>query len=292
MRTLNFHHLHYFWTVAKEGHLTRAAQKLNVSQSALSSQIKQLEGQLGHDLFHRQGRALLLTDVGHLVLEYAESIFNLGSELLSVMESGKQHRVQQLRVGAVATLSRNFQENFLRPVIGQNNVTLALKSSNFDDLLEQLRVHKLDLVLSNRPVPSDSTTPWRCKRIAQQGVCLVGPNTSALNALRFPQDLGKTKVILPGPESEIRTQFDLYCEQHALTVSPYAEVDDMAMLRLLARDSGAVAVIPEVVVQDEIQAGLLKNYATLETVTESFYAITAKRHVELPILKTLFNLLG
>ncbi len=152
MRTLNFHHLHYFWTVAKEGHLTRAAQKLNVSQSALSSQIKQLEGQLGHDLFHRQGRALLLTDVGHLVLEYAESIFNLGSELLSVMESGEQHRVQQLRVGAVATLSRNFQENFLRPVIGQNNVTLALKSSNFDDLLEQLRVHKLDLVLSNRPV--------------------------------------------------------------------------------------------------------------------------------------------
>ncbi|EOU2462177.1 LysR family transcriptional regulator [Vibrio navarrensis] len=292
MRTLNFHHLHYFWTVAKEGHLTRAAQKLNVSQSALSSQIKQLEGQLGHDLFHRQGRALLLTDVGHLVLEYAESIFNLGSELLSVMESGEQHRVQQLRVGAVATLSRNFQENFLRPVIGQNHVTLALKSSNFDDLLEQLRVHKLDLVLSNRPVPSDSTTPWRCKRIAQQGVCLVGPNTSALNALRFPQDLGKTKVILPGPESEIRTQFDLYCEQHALTVSPYAEVDDMAMLRLLARDSGAVAVIPEVVVQDEIQAGLLKNYATLETVTESFYAITAKRHVELPILKALFNLLG
>ncbi|QSX37274.1 LysR family transcriptional regulator [Shewanella sedimentimangrovi] len=288
MRNLNFHHLHYFWTVAKEGHLTRAAQKLNVSQSALSSQIKQLEGRLGHDLFHRQGRALSLTDVGHLVLEYAESIFNLSNELLSMMESGEQ-RVQQLRIGAVATLSRNFQENFLRPVIGLDKVKLALKSSNFDDLLEQLRVHKLDLILSNRPVASDSTTPWRCKLIAQQGVFLVGPNDSEFATLRFPQDLTRVKLLLPGPDSDIRTQFDLYCEQHGLSVTPYAEVDDMAMLRLLARDAGAVAVVPEVVVQDEIQAGILKNYAALDSVTESFYAITAKRHVDLPILKSLLN---
>lgn len=288
MKNLNFHHLHYFWTVAKERHLTRAAQKLNVSQSALSSQIKQLEEQLGHDLFHRQGRTLSLTHAGHLVLEYAESIFNLGSELLAMMESGEQ-RVQQLRIGAVATLSRNFQENFLRPVIGLENVKLALKSSNFDDLLEQLRIHQLDLILSNRPVASDATTPWRCKLIAQQGVCLVGPNNNGFDTLCFPQDLGRIKLLLPGPDSDIRTQFDLYCEQHELTVTPYAEVDDMAMLRLLARDAGAVAVVPEVVVQDEIQAGILKNYATLDSVTESFYAITAKRHVDLPILKKLLK---
>ena len=118
IRHLNFHHLYYFWTVAKEGHLTRSAQRLNVSQSALSAQIRQLEGQLGHDLFARQGRTLLLTEVGHLVLEYAESIFNLGTELLSVMHSGEHAQIQQLRIGSVATLSRNFQENFLRPVIG------------------------------------------------------------------------------------------------------------------------------------------------------------------------------
>ncbi|EKE85348.1 LysR family transcriptional regulator [Idiomarina xiamenensis] len=287
MRNLNFHHLYYFWTVAKEGHLTRAAEKLNVSQSALSSQIKQLEGQLKHDLFHRQGRTLLLTDVGHLVLEYAESIFNLGSELLSVMETGEHQRVQKLHIGAVATLSRNFQENFLRPVIGQDNIKLVLKASNFEDLLEQLRVHKLDLILSNRPVAADSTTPWRCKQIAQQGVCIVGPNTRDFENLRFPRDLDKVRVLLPGPDNDMRTQFDLYCEQHGIAVRPYAEVDDMAMLRLLARGAGAVAVVPEIVVQQEIQAGLLKNYASLKAVTESFYAITAKRHVELPILKTL-----
>lgn len=289
MRNLNFHHLHYFWMVAKEGHLTRAAKKLHVSQSALSSQIRQLEGQLGHDLFLRQGRALLLTEVGNLVLEYAESIFNLSSELMAVMESGDHQRIQQLRIGSVATLSRNFQDNFLRPVIGKSGVKLVMKSSNLDDLLSQLQIHKLDLILSNRAVASDSATPWRCKLIAQQRVCLVGPNNEEFQRLSFPADLNKVKVLLPGPDSDIRTQFDLYCEKHGVSVSPYAEVDDMAMLRLLARDSGGLAVVPEVVVQDEIQTGVLKLYGTLESVTESFYAITAKRHFDLPILKLLLE---
>lgn len=226
-----------------------------MSQSALSSQIRQLEGQLGHDLFVRQGRSLQLTEVGHLVLEYAESIFNLSGELLSIMESGELQRVQQLRIGSVATLSRNFQENFLRPVLGKSDVRLILSSSTLEDLLGQLQMHKLDLILSNRPVPSDSTQPWRCKRIAQQSVCLVGPPSDTLRRYQFPQDLPKVKTLVPGASSEIRLQFDLYCEQLGLAVTPYAEVDDMAMLRLLARDVEGVTVVPEVVVQDELKQG-------------------------------------
>ena len=104
MRNLNFHHLHYFWVVAKEGHLTRAAQQLHVSQSALSSQIRQLQEQLGHELFVREGRSLRLTEFGHVVLEYADSIFTLGSELLALTESGELQHLQRLRIGSVATL--------------------------------------------------------------------------------------------------------------------------------------------------------------------------------------------
>ena len=129
MRNLNFHHLYYFWVVAKEGHLTRAAQQRHVSQSALSTQIRKLQEQLGHELFNRDGRNLRLTEVGHLVLEYAESIFSLGSELLALTESGELQRLQRLRIGSVATLSRNFQENFLRPVIGEAKVKLILHSA-------------------------------------------------------------------------------------------------------------------------------------------------------------------
>lgn len=289
MRNLNFHHLYYFWTVAKEGHLTRAAQRLHVSQSALSSQIRQLEGQLGHELFNRDGRSLRLTEVGLLVLEYAESIFNLSSEMLAIMESGELQRVQRLRIGAVATLSRNFQENFLRPVIGEAEVKLVIESASLEELLELLKIHKLDLILSNRPVASDSAMPWRCQRIAQQSVCLVGPATPEAATFRFPEDLAKVKLLLPGTSSDIRSQFDLLCEQHGVEADPYAEVDDMAMLRLLARDSGGVAVVPEVVVQDELESGKLQRYAVLDNVVENFYAITAKRHFELPALKTLLE---
>ena len=289
MRHLNFHHLHYFWTVGKEGHLTRAAKQLHVSQSALSSQIRQLEDQLGHELFTRDGRALRLTEMGHRVLEYAESIFNLGGEMLAMVESGKLQQAQRLRIGAVATLSRNFQENFLRPVIGAADVKLQIKSASLDELLELLKLHKLDLILSNRPVASDSAMPWRCQRIDQQSVCLVGPAGPEAATFRFPESLATMKLLLPGPSSDIRSQFDLLCGQLGVEPDPYAEVDDMAMLRLLARDSGGVAVVPEVVVQDELQSGTLQRYAVLDSVVESFYAITAKRHFELPVMKKLLE---
>lgn len=287
MRNLNFHHLYYFWVVAKEGHLTRSAQQLHVSQSALSSQIRQLEGQLGHELFNRDGRKLQLTEVGHLVLEYADSIFNLGSEMLDVVGSGELQRVQRLRIGAVATLSRNFQENFLKPVIGEAEVRLEILSAGFEELLELLKVHKLDVILSNQPVVSDAVMPWRCQRIAQQSVCLVGPAGDIAEGFRFPQDLAKVKLLLPGRNSDIRCQFDLLCEQLDIEPVPHAEVDDMAMLRLLARDSGGVAVVPEVVVQDELQSGTLQRYAVLDNIVENFYAITAKRHFELHALTNL-----
>jgi LysR family transcriptional activator of nhaA len=289
MRQLNFHHLYYFWMVAKEGHLTRAARQLHVSQSALSSQIRQLQDQLGHELFSRDGRSLRLTEVGHLVLEYAESIFNLGSELLSLTESGELQRQQRLRIGSVATLSRNFQENFLRPVIGEAEVKLEIRSARLEELLEQLRVHKLDLILTNRAVAADTSTPWRCQQIAEQTVCIVGPPGKPARRFSFPRDLGQFPLLLPGRSSDIRSQFDLLCEQFGIEVDPYAEVDDMAMLRLLARDSGGLAVVPEVVVQDELESGKLQKYCVLEKVVERFYAITARRHFEHVALKTLLE---
>ena len=289
MRDHNFHHLDYFRMVAKEGHLTRAAEQLHVSQSALSTQIRQLQTQLGQELFTRDGRSLRLTEIGHLVLEYAESIFSLGSELLALTESGELQGLQRLRIGSVATLSRNFQENFLRPVIGEANIKLVMQSASLESLLEQLRVHKLDLILSNRAVAADNSTPWRCQQIAQQSVCIVGPPGKRAKTFRFPQDLGDLPLLLPGPSSDIRSQFDLLCNEHEVEVDPYAEVDDMAMLRLLARDSGGLAVVPEVVVQDELESGRLQRYYVLEDVVERFYAITAKRHFEMVALTTLLD---
>lgn len=284
---LNYRHLHYFWAVAKEGHLTRVAEQLHVSQSALSSQIRQLEEQIGHALFVREGRSLALTEVGRVVLGYADSIFALGSEMLATVTSGEGQKMQRLRIGGVATLSRNFQENFLRPVMGLQDVQLVLESGSLDELLTRLSVHKLDLVLSNRPVAGDGEQAWRCRRIARQPVCLVGPPRSARRAFRFPDDLTDVRLLLPGHTSDIRTQFDLLCEDMKIQPKVFAEVEDMAMLRLLTRDSGGVALVPAVVVQDELRSGALQEYCVVPKVVENFYAITVERQFQPAVLKTL-----
>lgn len=289
LRRLNFHHLFYFWTVAKEQHLTRAAEKLHVSQSALSLQIRKLEESLGQPLFLREGRSLQLTDLGNLVLGYAENIFDLGGEMLAAVESGAARSVQRLRIGSVSTLSRNFQENFLKPVLRLEDVSIVHESAAFEDLIQRLQVHNLDLVLSNRSLAATGTGGLRSKRIARQSVCLVGPPRGRRRAFRWPDDLRGQRLLLPGPSSDIRNQFDLLCEDLGLAVSPQAEVDDMAMLRLMTRDSGGLAVVPDVVVQDELDSGVLEKYAVLPDVFETFYAITARRMYPSALLQTLLG---
>ena len=170
---LNFHHLRYFWAVAKDGNLTRTATRLRVAQSALSAQIQQLEQLLGSPLFLRDGRRLVLTEPGKIALAFAEEIFTAGGQLVSTLEHGRQ-RDQVLRIGAVATLSRNFQESLVKPLLEQPDVRLCLESGVLADLLVRLEDHALDLVLSNRPPRREPGSHLRGRRIARQPVSLVG----------------------------------------------------------------------------------------------------------------------
>ncbi len=289
MARLNFHHLHYFWAVAKEGNLTRAAVRLHVSQSALSAQIRQLEEQLGQPLFARVGRGLKLTEAGQLALSYADSIFDAGAELTALLREGRREERQVLRIGAVATLSRNFQENFLRPLFERTDVELVLHSGSLVDLLARLRVHTLDLVLSNQRVHASTDNAWRCQRIARQPVSLVGKPRPKRKAFRFPDELAEVPLLLPGRDNDIRAGFDLMCEQLGIRYRLRAEVDDMALLRLLARDSDSVALLPTVVVQDELRSGALVEYVVVPNLHESFYAISVQRRFSPPLLKALLK---
>ena len=289
MARLNYHHLHYFWAVAKEGNLTRAAARLHVSQSALSTQIRQLEDQLGQPLFERRGRALQLTEAGRLALGYAEGIFAAGNELVAVLGRGERRRTQVLRIGAVATLSRNFQENFLRPLLDRDDVELVLQSGGLGELLPRLRLHTLDLVLTNQRLVPGPEDPWRCRLVARQPVSLVGRPRRRKAAFRLPADLHDAPLVLPGRGSDIRAAFDLLCEQWGVRYRLRAEVDDMAMLRLLARDAGTAALLPSVVVQDELRTGRLVEYSVVPDLHEHFYAITVRRQFEPPLLDELLR---
>ncbi len=286
---LNFNHLFYFWRVAKLEHLTRAAQELHTSQSAISTQIRQLEARIGEDLFVRAGRRLVLTDTGQLVLAYADSMFGLGQEMLGRLH-GRSPGITRLRVGSVSTLSRNYQENWIRPVLTDPSVVLTLESGLLEGLLIRLEQHQLDVVLANETAPSDPDRLWRCQFLGNQAVSLVGPASSwASQSLRIPEDLDGIDLVLPGPRHALRTEFDTLCAGAGVRPRLRAEVDDMAMLRLMARDSGWLAVLPEVVVQDELRSGMLVVVGRSTVLQERFYAITTPRLQRLEVLERLLN---
>ncbi|BBI74317.2 hypothetical protein HAALTHF_37280n [Vreelandella aquamarina] len=226
-----------------------------------------------------------------MAFDYAEIIFTQGEELSALFaEGGHAHR-EVVRVGAVATLSRNFQEGFVRPLLGRDDLDLILQSGGLDDLLRRLSAHKLDVVLSNQPVRGDSEHPWRSQRLARQPVSLIAaPHLSPPPA--FPKGLNGHAFILPGVENATRHAFDQLCSHYRLTPKIAAEVDDMAMMRLLARDTQHIAVMPPVVVRDELHNCTLKDYGALPGVWEEFYAITIQRRFESPSLKALLTRSG
>jgi LysR family transcriptional activator of nhaA len=286
MPVLNYHHLHLFHAVAHDGNLTRTAQRLNLSQSALSVQIRKLEDRLGHALFDRRGRQLHLTEAGRIVLDHADAIFAVGDELLGTMR-GTNRTVQVLRVGALATLSRNFQIGFLRPLLGQPDSEVILRSGSLAELLHALETLNLDVVLTNQAPQRDATTPFVSHRIAEQPVSLVGTPSRLAGTSGLPARLAGLPIILPSSNSSIRIGFDALAARLGIRPRIVAEVDDMAMMRLLAREDAGVAVLPLIAIKDELAQGTLIEADRLTGITETFYAVTLERRFPNPLLQRL-----
>lgn len=289
MPQLNYKHLRYFWAVAHEGNLTRAAEQMNVSQSALSMQIAKLEDELGHRLFERRGRQLLLTEAGRMALDHADTIFAAGAELLGTLGEQRNQMRQVLRVGAIATLSRNFQIGFLKPLLERSDVELVLRSGNYAELLASLEAHRLDAVLTNVALTRDAATPWVAHPIAEQPVSIIGSKGFDVAGRSLPELLGSEPLIVPTPESSIRAGFDALVERLGIRPTIAVEADDMAMLRLIARERTGLAVLPPIVVRDELASGVLTEIAQLPDLVETFHAITLKRRFPNPLLRQLFG---
>jgi LysR family transcriptional activator of nhaA len=287
MTEINFHYLRYFWAVANEGNLTRAAKRLFVSQSAVSVQIKKLEEQLGHELFDRVGRRLELNEAGIITLEYANAVFRLGDELLGTLGGQNETSRGVLRVGALATLSRNFQIEFLRPLLARDDVELVLRSGALDTLLRSVEEHRLDVVLANVAPLRDSGVSWVPHLIAEQPVSLVGHPGRVQKGRRLTDILANEPLLLPTSDSSIRTGFDTLADRLGVRPTVAGEIDDMAMLRLVARETNALAVVPPIVVRDELDQGDLVEVRRLPDLHETFYAITASRRFPNPLLREL-----
>lgn len=290
MAILNYNHLRYFWEVARDGNLTRTAIRLNVSQSALSVQVRKLEDRLGHALFERRGNSLHLTEAGRIALDHANVIFATGEDLQSTLgETGLLREI--LRVGAQATLSRNFQVSFLRPLLGRDDVELILRSGSERELLDALRTLNLDVVLSTRPPAGDDYSPFIVHRIAEQPVALIGQKKFAIGSKTLAAMLSSAPIVLPARGTMVRAAFDSLMAQLGLQPNIVAEVDDMAMMRLLAREGVGLAVLAPIVVADELESGVLVEAAQLPGIVETFYAITVQRRFAKASLTEILGLL-
>lgn len=288
MDRLNLRHLGYFRAVAHEGNLTRAAEKLGLSQSALSVQIRSLETRLGHDLFERTGRTLRLTEAGRIALDRADAIFATGEDLVAALKGGAATKAL-LRVGGLATLSRNFQLAFVRSLLGRKDLRLVLRAGGAEELLEELRALNLDVVLLDRPPAVGAGASLIAHRIARQRIELFGAPRRLREGGSVAELLSRHPIIVPGPESSVRAEFEALVSRLNVIPQIAAEVDDMAMMRLLARQDIGLAVLPPIVVKDELRTGALVRAGRLPGLVETFYAVTVARRFPNPLVASLIR---
>jgi LysR family transcriptional activator of nhaA len=286
---LNYHHLRYFWLVAHEGNLTRAAKKCHIAQSALSMQIDALEVYFGQPLFERTGRTLVLTEAGHVALDYADAIFAAGEELQGTMDALNMPAQRVLRVGALATLSRNFQITFLQPLLSTDEHRVSICSGGLDVLIQQLEHYALDVVLTDVVPPLQHHERVTVHTIAQQSVSVIGHPEQCHTVADIDMLLRTESLVVPARPSSIRADFDAYVERLGIVPRIVAEVDDMAMLRLVARAHRGLAILPPIVVKDELENGVLVEVAQLPGLQETFYALTVPRRYAHPMIAVLLG---
>jgi LysR family transcriptional activator of nhaA len=274
---LNYHHLRHFWMIARHRSMTRAAEKLKISQSTLSEQLAELEAWLGQSLFDRRGRELHLTDAGRLALEHAETIFTTGHELMTRFRQSDQNRQRVLRIGAVGPLSKNLQFDFIQPILTDTRTKVVVVAGALDELTRQLHEHKLDLVLSNIPLRADQENNVFNHLLGEVPVFLVGGKKLKVARPRFPQFLKDVPLFLPSRQSDVRADFDLMLANAGIEPFVHAEVDDMALLRLLALSGEGLALVSKIVVERELQSRKIKFMLRVPGLAEKYYALTMRK---------------
>jgi LysR family transcriptional regulator, transcriptional activator of nhaA len=282
--SLNYHHLLYFWAVAKEGSLRLASEVLHVSQPSISAQLKQLEESLGAPLFTRTTRRLMLTDTGQTVLQYAEEIFSLGSELLAAVRQEPGQRPLRLDVGVADSLPKIIVRQHLNPVfeLGRS-VRVIAREGSLEELITQLAGHKLDVVLADEP----STSALRVKTFNQRVstsdvvICAAPPLAKRL-ARKFPQSLDGAPAVLPVGEMALRRQLERWFDSHRIRPRVIAEVEDTALLIDLGAQGLGFIPAYSAVLDEFARSGRFQTIGIAKGPRMEVFAITGQRRIQHP----------
>ena len=233
MRHLNYSHLQYFWVVAREGSIVKAAEVLHLTPQTISGQLKLLDEAVGHRLFERAGRGLALSEMGHVVYDYAEDIFSLGAELTSIVRNRHANGSGLLSVGVVSSMPKLIVERIVAPaMLNDDPLRVRCSEASLEQLLSNLAVHRLDLVLSDQPMPSGLSLRAYNHFLGESGLSFFAPK-SLSRRLRnnFPESLHDAAILLPARTSALRRQLDEWFERNDIAPSIVGEFDDSALLK-------------------------------------------------------------
>ena len=284
MEWLNYHHLLYFWTVAKEGSIAKACDKLLLAQPTISGQLRQLEDSIGEKLFRRAGRGLALTEVGQVVYRYAEEIFGLGRELQDVLKGRPRGRPARLLVGISDFVPKLIAYRILRPALMlPEPVQLICHEDTSDRLLAELAEHRLDLVLSDAPVSSMIRVKAFNHALGECGITFfAAPPLAKQYAKRFPESLNNAPMLFPIEGSSLRRGLDQWFETRDIRPAIAGEFKDSALLKTFGQAGIGVFPAPTVIEKEVKEHYKVQIIGRTTDVIEQFYAISIERKLKHP----------
>lgn len=283
MDWLNYHHLHYFWVVARTGSIARASEELHLSQPTISNQLKTLEAALGHPLLERRGRGLVLTDVGRTVQRYAEEIFSTGRELQRVLKGAPARDRVTFTVGVADVIPKLLAERMLQTAVAAvKDLRLVCREGPLPALLAALAVHDLDAVLSDRPAPESVRVKAYGHLLHECGVVfLAAPRLAGLRK-GFPGSLDGAPVLLPPPGTALRQGLDGWFEARSVKPLVAGEFDDGALLKAFGARGLGVFAAPALIEREVCAQYEVAVVGRAEELRERFYALTVERRLRHP----------
>ena len=285
MEWLNYHHLLSFWTVAREGGVSKAAEKLRLAQPTVSAQVKLLEDTLGHALFERRGRRLVLTDVGRTVFRYADEIFGIGGELLDAVRGrAAAGRPIPLTVGVANAVPKLVVHRLLQPALaGDPGYRLVCREDSTDVLLAELATHALDVVLADVPSPPSTRVRVFNHLLGESDVSVFASGALATRLRRrFPRSLNGAALLLPTTQTALRRSLDQWLETEALEPRVVGEFDDSALMSAFGQAGTAAFPAPTAIAREVIRQYRVQLVGRIPAVRERYYAISAERRLKHP----------
>ena len=292
MTWLNYHHLLYFWKVAKEGSIARASIDLRLAPPTISAQIHQLEEVLGQKLFERHGRGLLLTDVGRVAFRYAESIFATGDALLQAIGAQTARQTIRISIGVSETLPRAVVERLLRPVFAlapDVSVTVSRERTR-DGFLGDLTSGAIEVVLSDLPAPALAGLRVFTQPLGDCGTAFfAAPDVAQSLSLAFPLCLDGAPCVFPGANAALRRDLETWCECNAVLPRMVTDIEDTALALAVAESAVGIVALADVAEADILRHHDLQCVGRAPELRQAFYAWSLEEHPQHPALAALFD---